>query len=131
MCALFKQFKLILAQSHLPIHFKHTLSRIIEAIETHRFKLQVPRVASQQIKRLRLILFRMFLHHTWFSSSLFICNDLFSANIEVLIEKYELLIVGNIINLFEVEVYLHSSDVTRSYSFRKSLSVNLGIFAIN
>ena len=106
--ALFEKVQFGLAYSHLPVHFEHALTGIIEWVVAHWFECQVLRMASKHIERLWLRVPRMPLIHVWSCSLLFIINYLTSTLVEVDVEEDHLLDVGHVEDLSQIEVDLVS-----------------------
>ena len=99
-------------------------------------------MAAKYIKCFRLRFIRVTLSHAGRGSLLLVVDDLATALIEVDIEEDHLLNAWHVKHLPEVKVYFVSSIESKlmvrvlhtnshlTYSFLKSLSENLGIFAI-
>ena len=109
MSALFKEVELILAQPHLAVKLEEAFSGIIERIETHRLESKVVGVAPQKIQSFLFAFFRVFGSGVRSSLSVFVLKDFTSAFVVVNVEEDELLDIGHVKDLLEVEVNFHSS----------------------
>ena len=118
MDALLEEVQLWLAHSELPLHFEHALTSIVKWFEADWLKLQILRVAAQQVECFWFRFFRVSLIHRWRCSFLFVIDDLAAALVKVHVEEDHLLNhvrlhthsystyldVGHVEDAFQVEI---------------------------
>ena len=148
---LFEQVEFRFTNSHLSFHFEHAFTCIVERIEADWLKGKILRVAPKKIQCFWFWLLGMSFIHRWGGSLLFKLDDFASAFIKVNVEEDHLLKVTSHLAHLCLPQCLACHKVALSwnqlhglypydnefgswmstYSFLKSLSVNVGKFAIN
>jgi len=102
--ALLEQVQFGFAYAQLSVHFEKALARVVKGLQAHGLKLQVLRVATEQVKRFGLGLLGVALGHVGGGPFVFVANDLLSALVEVHVEEDHLLDGGHVEHAFQVEI---------------------------